>query len=137
MSVAVTCSAWASRWKGLNTAAGAYIQGTLDGGAFGNLRQSQGGVTNAEHVILTEHSGALMRTQVGGNKDFGAVIGSVRAQINARGPAGRIRSVALNQRGILKVNQGIAENLAASASVSGRASRKNASRRARFFSPAL
>ena len=68
-------------------------------------------MTNAEHVILTEHSGALMRTQVGGNKDFGAVIGGVRAQINARGPAGRIRSVALNQRGILEVNQGIAENL--------------------------
>ena len=97
--------------EGLNTAAGAHIQGTLDGGTLGNLRQSQGGVANAEHVILTEHSGALMRTQVGGNKDFGAVIGGVRAKVNARRPAGRIRSVALNQRGILEVNQGIAENL--------------------------
>ena len=97
--------------EGLNTAAGAHIQGTLDGGALGNLRQSQGGVTNAEHVILTEHSGALMRTQVGGNKDFGAVIGGVRAQINARGPAGRIRSVALNQRGVREVLQGLAEDL--------------------------
>ncbi|CNI98042.1 Uncharacterised protein [Mycobacterium tuberculosis] len=97
--------------EGLNTAAGTHIQGTLDGGALGNLRQSQGGVTNAEHVILAQHAGALMRTQVGGNKDFGAVIGGVRAQINARGPAGRIRSIALNQRGILKINQGITENL--------------------------
>ena len=68
-------------------------------------------MTNAEHVILPEHAGALMRAQVGGNKDFGAVIGGVRAQINARGPAGRIRGIALNQRGILEVNQGIAENL--------------------------
>ena len=68
-------------------------------------------MTNAEHVILTEHSGALMRTQVGGNKDFGAVIGGVRAQINARGPADRIRRIVLNQRGILEINQGITENL--------------------------
>ena len=97
--------------EGLNTAAGAHIQGTLDGGALGNLRQSQGGVTNAEHVILTEHAGALMRTQIGGNKDFGAVIGGVRTQVNARGPAGRIRSVALNQRGVREILQGIAENL--------------------------
>ena len=95
--------------EGLNTAAGAHIQGTLDGGALGNLRQSQGSVTNAEHVILTQHAGALMRTQVGGNKDFGAVVGGVRAQVNARGPA--ILSVSLNQCGVLKINQGICENL--------------------------
>ena len=68
-------------------------------------------MTNAEHVVLTEHSGALMRTQVGGNKDFGAVIGCVRAQVNARGPVGRIGSVAFNQRGILEVDQGLCENL--------------------------
>ena len=68
-------------------------------------------MTDAEHVILAEHAGTLMRTQVGGNKDFGAVIGGVRAQVNARSPAGGILSVALNQRGVRKILQGLAENL--------------------------
>ena len=116
--------------EGLNTATGTHIQSTLDGGALSNLRKSQGGVTNAEHVILTEDAGALMRSQVSGNKDFGAVIGGVRAHINACSPAGRIRSVALNQRGILEINQSLAENLGC-LSLSERASQQEKRQQAR------
>ena len=95
--------------EGLNTAAGTHIQGTLDGGTLGNLRESQGGVANAEHVILTEHAGTLMRAQVRGHINLGAVVGGVRAQVNARGPA--TCRVALNQGCLREVLQGLAEDL--------------------------
>ena len=95
--------------EGLNTAAGAHIQGALDGGTLGNLRQSQGRVTDAEHVILAEHAGTLMRAQVRGHINLGAVVGGVRAQVNARGPA--TCRVALNQGCLREVLQGLAEDL--------------------------
>ena len=82
--------------ESLDAAAGAHIQGPLDGGALGNLCQGQGGVTDAEHVILAEHAGALMRAKVRGHVNLGAVVGGVRAQVHTRGPAGGIRRVALN-----------------------------------------
>ena len=66
-------------------------------------------MANAEHMILTEHAGTLMRAQVRGHVNLGAVVGGVRAQVNARDPA--TRRVALNQGSLREVGQGIAENL--------------------------
>ena len=67
--------------EGLNTAAGPHIEGTRHGGALGNLRQGQGCLPNTQHVVLAQHPGSLMRPQIGGHPQLGAVISRMRAQV--------------------------------------------------------
>ena len=67
--------------EGLNTASGPHVKGTRHGGALGNLRQSQRCLPNTQHVIFAQHSGALMRPQVGGHPQLGAVISRMRSQV--------------------------------------------------------
>ena len=66
-------------------------------------------MADAKHMILAEHAGTLMRAQVRGHVNLGAVVGGVRAQVNARGPA--TCRVALNQGCLREVLQGLAEDL--------------------------
>ena len=68
--------------EGLNTAAGTHVKGTCHGGALGNLRQCQGCLPNTQHVVLAQHPGSLMRPQIGGHPQLGAVISRMRSQVN-------------------------------------------------------
>ena len=67
--------------EGLNTAAGSHVKGTRHGGALGNLRQGQGCLPDTQHVIFAQHPGSLMRPQIRGNPQLGAVISRMRAQV--------------------------------------------------------
>ena len=67
--------------EGLNTAAGPHVEGTRHGGALGNLRQSQGCLPDTQHVIFAQHPGSLMRPQIRGHPQLGAVISRMRSQV--------------------------------------------------------
>ena len=67
--------------EGLNTASCPHVEGTRHGGALGNLRQGQGCLPNTQHVIFAQHPGSLMRPQIRGHPQLGAVISRMRAQV--------------------------------------------------------
>ena len=47
----------------------------------GNLRQSQRCLPDTQHVIFAQHPGSLMRPQIGGHPQLGAIISRMRAQV--------------------------------------------------------